>query len=473
MENNLRMKTNIPKLYDMIHALVVIVLLVVSSTLLAEGGSKSVKGEVDYKKISEAYKTLKYNTNYPGKWKMGDSVAEIRGEIDFEERVASGTDINLFWKYTDITDEQLELFSHLPNLVGLKLAGCYGLTAKSIDSYRNMKDIELLDTNMKVHFFTAETLQKTCEGLKKLKRIYTGVKNVDHTSEFYEKFLEQHPGIEINRGYGGPPGSPSRLAADKLFRSLFNGKDLEGWDGNPELWSVENGVITGKTTGPDQLTYNQFLIWRGGEVKNFILHAKIKVRGNNSGIQYRSRELPQNGKWSVGGYQCDVHPKTENNAMVYDEKGRGIIVRNGQDVVVDPEGQKWLVAERDPVEVDVAEWNEYTIVARGNHLIHRINGTTTINLIDHDEKFRSLAGLIAFQLHRGPAMTIQIKDVKFRELPGRSSRWPLISYADTSIPDDARLIEKRGDKGKNKGKAAPSKPAVKPTSKTPAKPKQR
>ena len=171
-------------------------------------------------------------------------------------------------------------------------------------------------------------------------------------------------------------------AADDTFRPLFNGKNLDGWDGNPELWSVENGVITGKTSGPDQLTYNQFLIWRVGEVKNFILHAKIKVRGNNSGIQYRSRELPQNGKWSVGGYQCDVHPKTENNAMVYDEKGRGVIVRNGQDVVVDPEGQKWLVAERDPVETDVAEWNEYTIIARGNRLIHRINGKTTINLLE-------------------------------------------------------------------------------------------
>ena len=219
-------------------------------------------------------------------------------------------------------------------------------------------------------------------------------------------------------------------AADDTFRPLFNGKNLEGWDGNPELWSVKNGVITGKTTGPEQLAYNQFLIWRGGEVKNFILHAKIKVRGNNSGIQYRSRELPQNGKWSVGGYQCDVHPKTENNAMVYDEKGRGVIVRNGQDVVVDPEGQKWLVAERDPVEADVAEWNEYTIIARGNRLIHRINGKTTINLLDHDEKARSLAGLIAFQIHRGPAMTIQIKDVKFRELPNH----PIISYAKTNIP---------------------------------------
>src|SRR5687768_18491410 len=87
------------------------------------------------------------------------------------------------------------------------------------------------------------------------------------------------------------------------FRPLFNGKDLTGWEGNPELWSVEDGCITGKTTGPEQLAYNQFLIWRGGVVKNFELRAKIKQSGNNTGIQYRSKELPEGGKWSVGGYQ--------------------------------------------------------------------------------------------------------------------------------------------------------------------------
>ena len=83
------------------------------------------------------------------------------------------------------------------------------------------------------------------------------------------------------------------------------------------------GCITGKTTGPQQLAYNQFLIWRGGTVKNFELRAKIKQSGNNTGIQYRSKELTEVGKWSVGGYQCDVHPSPPNNAMVYEERARG------------------------------------------------------------------------------------------------------------------------------------------------------
>ena len=108
-------------------------------------------------------------------------------------------------------------------------------------------------------------------------------------------------------------------------RNLFNGKDLSGWDGNPELWSVKDGVIIGITKADEPLPYNQFLIWRGGKVKNFELRATIRQSGNNSGIQYRSKELSEVGKWSVGGYQCDIHPTSINNAMVYDERGRGII----------------------------------------------------------------------------------------------------------------------------------------------------
>lgn len=237
------------------------------------------------------------------------------------------------------------------------------------------------------------------------------------------------------------------LAAEEGFRPLFNGKDLTGWDGNPELWSVEDGCITGKTTGPEQLAYNQFLIWRGGVVKNFELRAKVKQSGNNTGIQYRSKELPENGKWSIGGYQCDIHPQAPNNAMVYEERGRGIIVQNGQGVVVDPEGKRWLASEHDPVKVDIAEWHEYTIIAKGNHLIHKIDGQVTIDLLDFEEKARAFEGLLAFQIHRGPAMNVQIKDVMLKELPEGG----VVSFEKSAIPSDAQVIEK---------KAAPAKPAA-------------
>ena len=114
------------------------------------------------------------------------------------------------------------------------------------------------------------------------------------------------------------------LHAEEGFRPLFNGKDLTGWEGNPELWTVEEGFITGKTNGPEHLAYNQFLIWRGGTLKNFELRVTARTTGNNTGIQYRSKELTDVGPWSIGGYQCDIHPAAPNNAMLYDERGGGI-----------------------------------------------------------------------------------------------------------------------------------------------------
>ncbi len=250
--------------------------------------------------------------------------------------------------------------------------------------------------------------------------------------------------------------APFLAAQEDGFRPLFNGKDLTGWDGNPELWSVEDGAIVGKTTGPEQLKYNQFLIWRGGKVKNFILKVKIKQSGNNSGIQYRSVELPKNGKWSVGGYQCDVHPNAPYNAMIYHERFRGIIVKNGQNVVIDPQGSQWIVAERDPVAVDVAKWHTYTIIAKGNHITHKLDGKITIDLVDHERDQRSLEGLLAFQVHRGPAMRVEIKDIMLKELPEGG----IIPFAKSNIPSDAQRANKPKPKKKPKAKPKNKRPAV-------------
>jgi hypothetical protein len=234
------------------------------------------------------------------------------------------------------------------------------------------------------------------------------------------------------------------FAAEDGFKPLFNGKDLSGWDGNPELWSVRDGCIVGATTGPEQLPYNQFLIWRGGTVKNFELRAKIREEGNNSGIQYRSKELKDVGPWSVGGYQCDIHPAPPNNAMLYEERGRGIVSQNGQSVIVDEQGQKWITATREPVKVDLGQWNEFTVIAQGNRLVHKINGQVTMELVDHEAAKRALDGVLAFQIHRGPAMKVAIKDVMLKELPDGG----VLSPADAPVPADAKKIERPAPKAK-------------------------
>lgn len=263
----------------------------------------------------------------------------------------------------------------------------------------------------------------------------------------------------------------SPLSAQDGFMPLFDGKTLAGWDGNPELWSVEDGAMVGKTKGPEHLAYNEFLIWRGGVVRNFELRAKVKCSASNSGIQYRSQELPAVGKWVVGGYQCDIHPNPPLNGMVYDERGRGIIVQNGQHVVIDDKGAKWLSAEHDPIKVDVTQWHDYVIIAQGNRLIHKINGKVTIELVDHDAKDRELEGLLAFQVHKGPAMVVQIKDVMLKELPAS----PLVTLDQSPIPSDAQRIVAPGAgkkaPAKNAPKAAPAPGKAKakaPAKKTPA-----
>ncbi len=225
-------------------------------------------------------------------------------------------------------------------------------------------------------------------------------------------------------------------------RSLFNGTDLSGWDGNPELWGVRDGVIIGTTKDDAPLPYNQFLIWRGGTVKNFELRAMVRQTGNNSGIQYRSRELAEVGKWSIGGYQCDIHPTSANNAMLYDERGRGIVATNGQNVIIDQGGTKWIVEQRKPVEATVAEWNEYKIIARGNHLVHQLNGKTTVDIVDHQESERELEGMIAFQVHRGPAMKVEIKDIFLKVLP----EGEVLSIDQHPVPKDAKQVAAPGKK---------------------------
>lgn len=243
-------------------------------------------------------------------------------------------------------------------------------------------------------------------------------------------------------------------AAEDGFTPLFNGKDLTGWDGDPKLWKVEDGIITGTCAGPEAMANNSFLIWRGGVVKDFELRATVQVVGdNNSGIQYRSREVPEVAPWVITGYQLDVHPAIEHTGMTYEERGRGIFGLNGKNVLLDPEGVLWQVSEHEPVKVDVSQWNEYTIIARGNHLIHQINGKTTSELTDHDEKKRALEGLVAIQLHKGNANTVKIKDLRLKVLTDGK----VVPFA---LPVGAAKIEKpRTSRPQGTG------PVVKPTEK--------
>ena len=214
------------------------------------------------------------------------------------------------------------------------------------------------------------------------------------------------------------------FAADEAdFKPLFNGQDLSGWDGNKQFWSVKDGAITGQTTPENPTKGNTFLIWRGGEVGDFELRLSYKIVGGNSGIQYRSKDL---GNWVVGGYQGDFEAGDTYSGILYEEKGRGILAQRGQKVVIDEEGKKQAETIADSKELQAnikkEDWNEYVIIAAGNHLTHKINGRVTAEVIDNQTSKRATSGILALQLHAGPPMTVQFKDIRIKQLKVAQSK---------------------------------------------------
>ena len=202
-------------------------------------------------------------------------------------------------------------------------------------------------------------------------------------------------------------------------KEIFNGKDLTGWKGNPELWSVEDGCITGTTTADKKLKFNTFLIWEG-EVSDFELEFDYKIGSEgNSGVQYRSKVLNAED-FIVGGYQADIDASLQYAGINYEEKGRGILAQRGQRVTIDKAGEKSVDAFGDTKELGKSikggEWNHYKIVAVGNKLSHMINGQLMSEVIDNQEAKASKSGVLAFQIHVGPPMKIQFKNIKLTEV---------------------------------------------------------
>ena len=163
-------------------------------------------------------------------------------------------------------------------------------------------------------------------------------------------------------------------------RPLFNGSDLTGWNGNPKFWSVKDGVIVGQTTAENPTAHNTFLIWTNGTVSDFELNVEFKITGGNSGIQYRSKVLDA-AEWVVGGYQADFDAAHTWTGSLYEEKGRGVLTKRGMKTRI-PEAEGKAKVEQlgvtTPAEEILASinkegWNQFTIIAKGNHLQHILN----------------------------------------------------------------------------------------------------
>jgi choline-sulfatase len=225
------------------------------------------------------------------------------------------------------------------------------------------------------------------------------------------------------------------------FVNLFNGKNLNGWAGDPQFWSVEDGAITGKTDGT--LKSNRFLSWTGSTIRNFDLQVKVKISpGGNSGLQYRGTPRPDLGLDIVTGYQCDIVANNPNyNGMLYEERGRRILAHTGERVIVDPSGRSWIVGRMPVQEFAADQWHDYRVLVEANHHRHWINGHPTADLIDLDEQGRALEGVLAMQVHVGPVMKVQFKDIRIKHLP---DDLPLLEARDHPIPAGSLGVRPQG-----------------------------
>lgn len=225
------------------------------------------------------------------------------------------------------------------------------------------------------------------------------------------------------------------------FVNLIPRRGLRGWSGDPKIWSVKKGVLTAQTDGT--LKTHRFLTWKGSTIRNFDLRVTIKMSAQaNSGIHYRSQSRPDVALDYVAGYQCDVVADVDDyNGMLYELDGRKILGRAGERVIVDEKGQSWIIGNLPPMKFAAEQWHTYRVLVRGNHHQHWIDDHPVSDVIDFDPSHRALEGVLALQIHTGPAMRVQFKDFKIKHLP---DDLPLLKRAKHPIPPGAEGVRPQG-----------------------------
>ncbi|MEE2780995.1 MAG: family 16 glycoside hydrolase [Planctomycetota bacterium] len=219
--------------------------------------------------------------------------------------------------------------------------------------------------------------------------------------------------------------------ADDGFVPIFDGKTLNGWSA-PDMryWSVRDGAITAESSEALPCKRNQFLVWQLGDLDDFELRLKFRIMGGpsaNSGIQFRS-QIAEDGH--ALGYQADIDRAGTYLGLLYDEHGRGVLAKRGEKTVIDPDGKRQTSAlDVEQAPVDLAGWNQYQIIACGSRLTLKINGVTTVEVIDDEKTQQDLSGKLALQIHSGPAMTVQFKDIELKRLPLCGNRKKVVFIA--------------------------------------------
>ena len=210
---------------------------------------------------------------------------------------------------------------------------------------------------------------------------------------------------------------------ETAFTQIFDGKSLKGWVGEDSYWRVDGGAIVGEIPVGKKLEHNTWLVWEDGKLDDFELRVQFRLSGKpraNSGIQFRCQV--ESAK-HVSGYQADMDMGAVWLGRIYDEHGRALLVERGTRVKIKKNGER--IAEQFGKPNDYAmlfrkdDWNDYRIIACGDHMTVEINGSVFSELIDRQDDEKDLSGRLAFQLHSGPETKVQFRNIRYRRLkPG-------------------------------------------------------
>lgn len=385
---------------------------------------------------------------WPGKIAKGQTIADPSITVDLYATIASAVGIktlpaktaadsvNLLDRVTGAAKalQRDAIFWHYPHYHHSRPASAIRAGSYKLIEFLDNGDLELYDLSQDI----GETKNLAQEKPAETKRLYDMLETwrveVDAGKVVLNpKYDPRRAGQWWSRRTKEPLGTQDAL--EPGFIRLFNGQTLDGWTGDPNLWSVQDHAITGQSDTKKPIEMNTFLAYTKQEFGDFELrlHYRIFDIGTgfaNSGVQYRSSLRKDLGEFTYGGYQADIDLTNKYSGILYDEKGRGILGMRGDRVelatpspknkkkkviakVVGSVGDSKAIAEKIfPPE----KWNRYTIIAKGNRFIHKINGVVTTDVTDNDKAGFDANGYIALQLHKGPAMKVQFKNVRIKPL---------------------------------------------------------
>ncbi len=208
------------------------------------------------------------------------------------------------------------------------------------------------------------------------------------------------------------PATADDKSTEQNERQLFNGRDLTGWQGAPGWWRVEDGVLIAESTVKNPCRKSNYLVWTEGQPADFQLDCEFRLSADaNSGIQIRSETRPE---FDTYGYQADMTGDGSLIGFIYHHK-RGLCAERGQQVTLTPDGKRQVTPLGNEAELlahfKKGGWNHYRIVCRGPEITLTLNGVLMCRITDLDPATAAKSGIIALQMHAGPPMKAEFKNI--------------------------------------------------------------